>query len=83
MKPSLKDIWENKHLILQGVVNRMFSPNKELANRRLRICASCPFNSENSGDKTPPYKHCTKCGCALALKPYVENAKCPLNYWND
>lgn len=79
--PKWRDVWENKHLILTGLINRLFSPNKQLAQERLRVCASCPFNSRNAGISVPWYKHCIKCGCTLALKPYAAESKCPMGYW--
>lgn len=86
MQSYLRQIWENKHLILQAAVNRLMSPPhiKRLARGRLNVCKSCPFNSRNN--KTTyklPYKHCGKCGCSLGLKPYVKESKCPMGYWNE
>ena len=84
MLPNIKQIWENKHLIATGLVNRFFSPReiKELANKRLAICNVCPDNSKNTvSGYNVPYRHCTLCGCSLALKPYAKQSKCPVNKW--
>ena len=82
----LENIWENKYQILKGIYNRLFKRGKTKAeaNRRLAICAKCPFNSENT-DKRPfgelPYSHCIECGCSLLVKPYSLESECPRGYW--
>jgi hypothetical protein len=49
----------------------------ELAKKRLEICETCEFKSDN------PVRHCTVCGCALKGKVYspVKGA-CPKGKWN-
>lgn len=83
---KFRQIWENKHLIAQGIVNMFFSPKelKQLAKKRQSICKTCPANSHlASGDKkyNVPFWHCTKCGCSLNIKPYAQSATCPLRMW--
>ena len=56
---------------------------KDLAKFRLSRCYTCPFNSNNALESpySVPFKHCTKCGCSLALKPYSIDSKCPIKMW--
>ena len=81
----LKLVWENRLPIMQGVVNIFFTneKTKRMAQKRLSRCALCKYNSANAltSDYVLPFKHCTKCGCSLALKPYVKDAKCPVGIW--
>jgi hypothetical protein len=46
--------------------------NTPEATRRLNICKGCP---EYTG------LTCKKCGCVMAVKVYVPEAKCPINKW--
>jgi hypothetical protein len=53
-----------------------FKPTKEqaeLAEHRLIICDSCEKRTEN---------RCKICGCNLAAKTLVKEAKCPINNGN-
>ncbi len=54
-------------------MNPIASTEKQL--KRLSVCDSCP---SISGDK----KKCKECGCYLAYKIMLNNAKCPLNKWD-
>lgn len=82
----LKNIWVNKSTILKALWNRFFNPTKvrNLANYRLQICEQCPFNSVNTTKRrfgNLPYQHCTMCGCALYLKTFSAESKCPIGRW--
>lgn len=56
-------------------MNLGWKPSKEdldLAEYRLYICDDCPLRTENK---------CKKCGCNLAAKTLVREAKCPEGKW--
>jgi hypothetical protein len=82
----LKEIWNNRMHILNGLFNRLFSTKEKrlMARARRIICDPCEFNSRNT-DERPygalPYEHCTKCGCMLDLKTFSTDAKCPIGKW--
>lgn len=47
--------------------------DKSLAESRLDICKTCDYFSK---------KHtCKKCGCIMAAKVTLANAKCPIGKW--
>jgi hypothetical protein len=45
-----------------------------LARKRRAICAACQFFDR-------PRDRCTKCGCSMAVKPYLRAMKCPIGKW--
>jgi hypothetical protein len=47
---------------------------EEMANERFAICLECPELIKLSAQ-------CKKCGCFMALKTKLENAKCPIGKW--
>lgn len=62
--------------------------NRELSNRRMAICATCPAAKESSFLKMLRGKmhdveaiYCTECGCPCNEKTLVNEEKCPLGYW--
>ena len=48
--------------------------DKELYRERMEICKVCPHFNNNR-------KQCTKCGCFMALKTTLQQAKCPVGKW--
>lgn len=48
--------------------------DEEKANERFSICKACP-------ELVKLTKQCKKCGCFMAVKSKLENAKCPLGKW--
>jgi len=45
---------------------------KELVQQRMDICKTCPwFNG----------RRCRQCGCFMALKTTLRQAKCPIDKW--
>lgn len=82
----LKNIWNNKHLILEGAINKIQAKEEivKLAKERKAICNTCPFNSANMN---PEYhkgsmridEHCVLCGCNLQLKTYSLHSQCADN----
>jgi hypothetical protein len=53
-----------------------FLATEEEKQRRLDICAECPF-------MTKTLKRCQKCGCMLKWKAALQGAKCPLGKWEN
>lgn len=47
---------------------------EELANTRYSICQACP-------ELIKLTKQCKKCGCFMAVKTKLQEAKCPLGKW--
>lgn len=47
---------------------------EDLSNTRYEICKSCP-------DLTEITKQCKHCGCFMAVKTKLNDAKCPLGKW--
>lgn len=46
----------------------------KIAEDRYNICLLCPELTEHTNQ-------CKKCGCFMAAKTKLENAKCPLGKW--
>ena len=47
---------------------------EEVAEARLEICKGCDFFR-------PRTQTCQKCGCFMAAKSMLQNAKCPIGKW--
>jgi hypothetical protein len=47
---------------------------EEVAEARLEICKGCDFFR-------PRTQTCKKCGCFMAAKSMLANAKCPIGKW--
>lgn len=84
---GLKDIWENRGAILEGIRNKVF-PREEveiIASKRLNICRACEYDSINA--RSRGYKssrideHCIQCGCPLSTKVRALSKGCPLDKW--
>lgn len=57
----------------------LFNPNsprsdKDLIEERMDICVTCEFYR-------PKSNRCVKCGCFMALKSTLRQAKCPVGKW--
>ena len=54
---------------------------KELAEKRLEICNSCPSKIETFKNHEWSFR-CGECGCPIKRKIFtMENDACPLNKW--
>jgi hypothetical protein len=53
--------------------NTVYVEDQE-ANERMTICLTCPELAKKT-------KVCKKCGCFMAAKTKLEDAKCPLGKW--
>jgi hypothetical protein len=47
---------------------------EDIAKSRLEICKTCEFFR-------PRTQTCQKCGCFMAAKSMLQNAKCPVGKW--
>lgn len=47
---------------------------KSLSNKRYNICIECP-------ELIKLTRQCKKCGCFMAVKTKLQNAKCPIGKW--
>lgn len=47
---------------------------KKIRDQRYEICKSCP-------ELFKPTRTCKKCGCFMAMKTWLKDAKCPINKW--
>jgi hypothetical protein len=47
---------------------------KSLSNERYNICITCP-------ELIKLTRQCKKCGCFMAVKTKLKNAKCPIGKW--
>jgi len=77
MKESLKKIWNNKALILEGIQNTVFKTEfvEAVSEERMSICNTCPHIGTNCiAPGTDPC--CGKCGCSLAFKTRALSAGC-------
>lgn len=59
---------------------------REIANKRLEICNSCPLNSENAKANleyktTLDYYHCSSCKCPIDKKVFAMDDKCGLEWF--
>ena len=56
---------------------------KELANKRLEICAGCPFMKQVLGNDKMPFA-CDQCGCPISKKIFTNSADaCPMHNWSE
>ena len=83
--------------IIEGNINRALNRNQEIAQKRIRICYSCPLYSQNFGGQcnnklwldpitgdvsTEPKDGYKKgCGCLIKSKVAATNTKCPVGKW--
>lgn len=81
MFKKIKEIWEHRKQILEGVGNSVFKKAKieEIAFDRMSICEQCPL-VDKEGSKcmisgTAPC--CSVCGCKLAFKTRSLSSECP------
>ena len=81
----IKEIWENRKLIFEGIWNNIFRKRyiEKIAATRLAICTDCKKLDIQGSDcaisGTQPC--CKECGCSLALKTRSLSSSCPLDYW--
>lgn len=81
---KLKQIWYNKHLILEGLKNLFFKDKfvEEVYTSRLKICKGCAFYDSDGSSPKATVKGaaaCSHCGCSLAVKLRSLDSSCPLD----
>jgi len=72
--PSLVDMGLNLLGSIKDFASNPKFLSKEDYQKRLEICAECPF-------KIPNKNRCLKCGCSLAAKALAEAFHCPEKKW--
>lgn len=79
----LKQIWKERHKIMEGIKNSVVRDEfvEDVASLRYNICSEC----EHHGDEcaipgTAPC--CNECGCSLGFKTRALSADCPLGKWH-
>ena len=81
MALSLKQIWNHRMQILEGVKNTVFKKDhiEFIASERMKICNACPkIDIEGSKCMVAGTKPCCSvCGCKLALKTRSMASECP------
>ena len=82
-------IWKNKGIILEGVVNSVFKTEhiEEIAAERLSICMVCEsYDLSGEGCFVPGTAPCCSnlndgCGCSLKFATRSLSKECPKNKW--
>jgi len=79
MKTLIK-IWNSKHLIWQGVINKLFKkdPIEVLYRERKAICMNCELVDRIGHSCVMPGTQpcCSDCGCSLGLKLRSPDSAC-------
>jgi len=84
MKNTLKLIWQNRKVILEGITNSVIRDEtiEEIAALRYSMCNKCTSKGSNCAVKgTGPC--CNECGCSLSLKTRSLASDCPLGKWKS
>jgi len=74
----LKQIWEERHKIMEGVKNSIIRDEfvEDIAALRNSICDDCELKGKKCAVKgTAPC--CNECGCSLAFKTRSLSSSCP------
>jgi hypothetical protein len=77
----LRDIWDNKEKITEGIKNTLLKDKfvEEVHEERMAICNSC---TDKSTKCIPGVSECCGlCGCSLAFKTRSLSSRCPANKW--
>jgi hypothetical protein len=83
MRTTLKNIWENRIKIFEGVKNSVIKNKlvEEVSELRMSICNTCPSKGKKCAVKgTAPC--CNECGCSLGFKTRSLSSDCPLGKWD-
>lgn len=78
----LKQIWKEKHRIMEGIKNSIIRDEfvEDIAELRLAVCNQCPKKGKKCAVKgTAPC--CNECGCSLGFKTRSLSSDCPLGKW--
>ena len=85
----LKQIWEERHKILEGIKNSIIRDEfvEEVAALRIEVCKECSiYDTTGSGCIMPGSQPCCDvnkggCGCSLAFATRSLSKDCPLGKW--
>jgi hypothetical protein len=81
MLTSLKEIYNHRKQILEGVTNSLFKKAhiEKIAFERMEICNECNrFDTEGKSCMIPGTQPCcAECGCKLYLKTRSLSTQCP------
>ena len=81
----IKEIWKNRRLIWQGIINTIFRKRyvEKIAAERLEICNACEFLDTEGSDcaVTGTQPCCANCGCSLKFKTRSLASECPIGKW--
>ena len=83
MKKSLKEIWNNRNQILEGITNAIIRDEyvEAVSRVRMNVCEVCPSKGTKCAvPGTAPC--CDECGCSLTFKTRSLSTECPLNKWS-
>jgi len=83
MKNSLKQIWNNRNQILEGITNAVLRDEyvESVSRVRMKMCKVCPSKGTKCAvPGTAPC--CDECGCSLAFKTRSLSTECPLGKWS-
>jgi hypothetical protein len=86
MKRIISKILQNKYLILEGVINKIFKKDRyeAVAAARMKICKACNvYDETGKGCLVPGTQPCCSeikggCGCSLEYKVRSMSSSCPL-----
>jgi len=79
----LKQIWTERHKIMEGIKNSVIRDEfvEEIAALRFNHCKECPSNGDECAmPGTAPC--CNECGCSLKFKTRSLSSECPLGKWD-
>jgi hypothetical protein len=78
----LKQIWQERHKIMEGIKNSIIRDEfvEDIASLRYEHCLDCPSKGEECAvPGTAPC--CNECGCSLGFKTRSLSSSCPLGKW--
>jgi hypothetical protein len=58
-----------------------WTKRKEKSKERIEVCLNCNELREPQG--LDPLRHCSQCGCPVAIKTMFPSEECPLGKWKS
>jgi hypothetical protein len=58
------------------ILDTIWTRRKKMADQRLNVCRECQHFEKST-------TRCDKCGCFMAAKAFLSDAKCPLDLWPE
>lgn len=85
MQKKIKNIWDNRKQILEGITNSLIRDEfvEDVAKARLEVCDICTEKDIEGTECVMPGSKpcCSLCGCSLAFKTRSLSSACPANKW--